>query len=174
MNATDEKRYLELLAKYKKMIYSVCRMYGDTGLDSVEDLYHEVACSLWTEYCQYGLGRFKHRCSESTWMYAFTKYTVMYHLHQNKSNNEDVELYSSEMLDLIIDESSLSQEEVESLNERVQELLLQLPPYDKELICYKLQGCSYSEIASKMGLSETAVGTRLSRIMERLRKQNKR
>ena len=172
MKTLTEINYLELLQKYRAIIYSVCLKYGGENHARVEELHREVAIALWKEYSRYGLSRFNHQCSESTWIYRFSELTVLYYLRQQKGRGGDIlsmSQYQIENIPYGVNDERLADSELEVHREELQWMIRQLEVSEQELLTYKLEGYRYGEIAQKLGISETAVGTRLSRIVEKLK-----
>ena len=53
----------------------------------------------------------------------------------------------------------------------LREVMMKCPPLERALLLLYLDDRSYREIASVLGLTETNVATKLSRLRERLRKE---
>jgi RNA polymerase sigma factor (sigma-70 family) len=53
----------------------------------------------------------------------------------------------------------------------LRQVIMKCPPLDRALLLLYLDDRSYREIASVLGLTETNVATKLSRLKERLRKE---
>ena len=143
--------------RYGAMIRRVCRSYA-TERASADDLYQEVMAAIWV-----GLSAFRGRSSLSTWIYRVTLNTCISYLRRLDSRT----LYDgrNEWVDLAEDMPHYGRDEYECLNY----LISCLSPIDKALILMWLDERPYSEISDVTGLSVNVVGTRLTRIRNRLK-----
>jgi len=149
-----------LIREHEGIIYKISRVYFDQEEDQ-KDLYQEIVYQLWKSY-----DSFDDRSKWSTWMYRVALNTAISFLKRDKSKLKKV---SSEGLDNFKMEpfDPVMEERIEWLYKSIQELSV----VEKGIILLYLEGKRHDEIASITGFSATNVGTRISRIKEKLKRQ---
>jgi RNA polymerase sigma-70 factor (ECF subfamily) len=149
-----------LIQEHEGIIYKISRVYFDQEEDQ-KDLYQEIVYQLWKSY-----DSFDDRSKWSTWMYRVALNTAISFLKRDKSKLKKV---SSEGLDNFKMEpfDPVMEERIEWLYKSIQELSV----VEKGIILLYLEGKRHDEIASITGFSTTNVGTRISRIKEKLKHQ---
>jgi len=155
--------FTQLISDNEGALFKVSALYTNDR-DSQKDLYQEVVLQLWRSYDQY-----EGTAKRSTWLYRVALNTAISYLRQSKRQRATVEL------DAVLPQ--LSSEGNELLEERLallQQQIKKLDSLEKGIILLYLEDRSYDEIAAITGLSPTNVGTKLSRIKEKLKKQMKR
>ena len=65
-----EERFVELMERYKRVIYKVCYVYAPP--DQIEDYFQETVLALWRSY-----RLFRGECSHSTWIYRVALHTCL-------------------------------------------------------------------------------------------------
>jgi RNA polymerase sigma factor (sigma-70 family) len=137
--------------------------YARTESDR-NDLMQDILLQLWKAYPRYSPDR-----PFSTWMYRIAlNVSISYLRKQTRSRRETVQFDESQH-DVAPDQSRAPKME-ESLT-ILGEVIRKFPPLDRALHLLYLDDRSYREIASVLGLTETNVATKLSRLKERLRNQ---
>ena len=149
-----------MIREHEGIIYKISRVYFDQEEDQ-KDLYQEIVYQLWKSY-----DSFDDRSKWSTWMYRVALNTAISFLKRDKSKLKKV---SSEGLDNFKMEpfDPVMEERIEWLYKSIQELSV----VEKGIILLYLEGKRHDEIASITGFSTTNVGTRISRIKEKLKHQ---
>ena len=149
-----------MIREHEGIIYKISRVYFDQEEDQ-KDLYQEIVYQLWKSY-----DSFDDRSKWSTWMYRVALNTAISFLKRDKSKLKKV---SSEGLDNFKMEpfDPVMEERIEWLYKSIQELSV----VEKGIILLFLEGKRHDEIASITGFSTTNVGTRISRIKEKLKRQ---
>jgi RNA polymerase sigma-70 factor (ECF subfamily) len=152
--------FIRLIREHEGIIYKISRVYFDQEEDQ-KDLYQEIVYQLWKSY-----DSFDDRSKWSTWMYRVALNTAISFLKRDKSKLKKV---SSEGLDNFKMEpfDPVMEERIEWLYKSIQELSV----VEKGIILLYLEGKRHDEIASITGFSATNVGTRISRIKEKLKRQ---
>jgi RNA polymerase sigma-70 factor, ECF subfamily len=142
------------------LIYKVASIYTDSA-DDRKDLIQEIIYNLWKSF-----GSFNQQSSVSTWMYRVAMNVAIYHLKITKRkiltvpiDGQDIDFHEAENNDL--------EEKLKIFRQHVNNLNL----LDKGIVMLYLENKSYGEIAEIVGISESNVGTKLSRIKEKLKKQ---
>ncbi len=141
-------------------IYKIASVYTNNVEDRA-DLVQEIIYQLWKSF-----DTFNQRSSLSTWMYRVAMNVAIYHLKSAKRRVQTVS----------IDDQLLNFREVGNGDEEERWKLLKqsvdrLNLLDKGIVILYLEGKSYEEIAEVVGISVTNVGTKLSRIKEKLKQQ---
>ncbi len=152
----EQQEFIELVNKHNKLIFKICHLYTDSKED-FKDLYQEIIYQLWKSR-----ENFKNRSKISTWIYRVALNTALYRLRS--INKAKLQPLDEKIFNLPEDETT------NELMEQLKEMIEQLTPFEKSLLLLQLDGLSYKEIALITGLSETNVGTKLSRIKQKLKK----
>lgn len=141
----------------KSTIYSVCYMFAKDR-EEADDLFQEILIRLWN-----GFSSFRAKSTPASWIYRVSLNTCISYQRKNKRRREAVHLE--------IDPGFFTAEEAENpqlavLRSRIQKL----PPLDRAIVLLWLESLPYDEIGAIVGISAKAVGVRLVRIRERLKK----
>ena len=81
-----EQEFIATIRTYERVIYKVCYMYATTDTP-LNDLYQEVVLNLWK-----ALGKFRHECKISTWIYRIALNTCISFIRKGKNTPEIVTL----------------------------------------------------------------------------------
>ena len=158
-----QQRFEALLREHRRIVFHIARVYaGNT--DERHDLVQEICSQLWRAFPRYDESR-----RFSTWMYRIALNTGISHLRQAGARAAHFEALSDEALEATLDDAAPA-----DTAERLAELdarIAQLGPLDRALILLYLEDRSYAEIADVLGISETNVATKISRIKQRFRQQ---
>ena len=139
--------------------YQLARVYTNTNADQ-KDLYQEIVYELWKSF-----DTFRGEAKVSTWIYRIALNTALFHLKKGKREGHKVS----------IENLILKQENYDPvLEDRLQLLyahIRTLSDLERGIILLFLEGKKYEEIALITGLTTTNIGTRMSRIKQKLKKQ---
>ncbi|MCY7292006.1 MAG: sigma-70 family RNA polymerase sigma factor [Ferruginibacter sp.] len=162
MQSTDGKRdvFIKTIQENEKLIFKVATFYTDSREDR-EDLVQEIIYNLWKSF-----DTFKQHSVLSTWMYRVAMNVSIYHLKKSKKKIVSMAI-SEDVLNLQQPENNATEDQWQSLQKHIQHLNL----LDKGILMLYLENKSHEEIAGIAGISKTNVGTRLSRIKEKLHQQ---
>lgn len=156
----DKKQaFLEVIEKNKALIYKVAGFYADSPQDR-EDLFQEIVYQLWKSF-----DSFNNLSGITTWMYRVAMNTAIYFLRK-RQRQPAMESIKEELLEIADADEGLMDERFKTLHEQIKGLNL----LERGLVMLYLEGRSYDEIGHLIGISPGNVGTRLSRIRERLKK----
>ncbi len=155
-----QKEFIQLIREHEGIIYKITRVYFELEEDQ-QDLYQEIVYQLWKSF-----DSFRGGSKWSTWMYRVALNTAISFLKKHKSKpgkvgSELLEQFRLEPFDPVLEER------VEWLYRSIQQLTV----VEKGIILLYLEGKSHEEIAGITGFSQTNVGTRISRIKEKLKGQ---
>lgn len=152
-----QRRFNEIVGVHDNLIMRLCFGYARTAAE-LDDLHQDVLVNIWQ-----GLPRFRGDSSLKTWIYRVTLNTCVSTLRSRSRQPEAIPLES------LIDFSDTSEESIEMVKD-IHNAISELSPTDKAVILLWLDGMSYDEIASLTGLNRNAVGTRIHRAKDKLKK----
>tara|TARA_B110000902_G_C14088298_1_gene505815 strand:- start:38 stop:526 length:489 start_codon:yes stop_codon:yes gene_type:complete len=158
MNKED---FITIINDHKKIVYKTCYSFCRQEEDR-KDLEQEILIQLW-----HSLKQFDGRVKLSTWIYRVSHNTAISFYRKDKKRR----LNKLKLSDYAFYLES-EQNETEVLNEKIARLykaINQLNDLEKSLILLYLDKLSHSEISNIMGISESNVGTKISRIKLKLK-----
>ncbi len=155
----NKELFINAVKENKAMIYKVASFYTDCK-DDREDLMQEIIYQLWRSFDSFG-----NKSSLTTWIYRVALNTSIYFLKKSKRRVE-IENIQGDLLYTNGDEP-----EIEERFTLMQEQIKLLNLLEKGIVMLYLEGKSHEEIGNLIGISTTNVGTKLSRIKEKLRNQ---
>lgn len=142
------------------LLYKVAAVYTNNTEDR-NDLVQEIIYQLWKSF-----DSFNHQSSISTWMYRVAMNVAIYHLKTTRRRVSTVSLDWHEL-----DFNAHNTDDTEEKWRMIRQSMDTLNLLDKGIVLLYLEDKSYEEIAQITGISVTNVGTRLSRIKDKLRQQ---
>lgn len=158
----EHERFARLLEEHKRMLYRVASVYcADT--EDRRDLAQEIVLQLWRSF-----PRYDDQLKFSTWMYRIGMNVAISFLRSERRRGRDtVALEQVDIIDFAAADRVMGEagDDIRLL----QQLVSQLDEMSRALIVLYLEGYSHAEIAEILGISATNVGTRISRIKNRLR-----
>jgi RNA polymerase sigma factor (sigma-70 family) len=158
----EKDKFISVIKNNQRLIYKICYSYCSNP-ENRKDLQQEILVQLWNSF-----SKFDGRVKISTWIYKIALNTaIFYYRNDCKHNNKKVPIDAS-IISLSNFESDAEQDQnivmlyqfIECLNEM-----------DKALILLYLDDNKYKEIADILGISETNVATKISRIKNNLKEQ---
>ena len=164
MSAAPDHReaFTRLLDQHTGIIRKVAAAYTGSRADRL-DLMQEISLQLWKAYPRYSPER-----PFSTWMYRIALNVAISFLRSaTRPHRQTVSL---EAADLDVPDETATPETDERIAE-LQRVIAGLEPLNRALLLLYLDERSYREIASILGITETNVATKISRLKERLKKQ---
>ncbi|GAA4312495.1 sigma-70 family RNA polymerase sigma factor [Nibribacter koreensis] len=154
------QQFTRVIQENKGLIFKVSAMYTNSA-DDRNDLQQEIVYQLWKSY-----ESFKQESKLSTWMYRVALNTAIAYLNQTKRRVSTIPLELD--TDRFVESYDKTEEEqIQQLYAQIQSLHL----LDRGIILLFLEGKKYEEIAVIVGITPSNVGTRISRIKEKLRTQ---
>jgi RNA polymerase sigma-70 factor (ECF subfamily) len=160
MTTPEQDRFQNLLEEHKKILYKVCHSYCRNPGDR-DDLAQEIIVQLWRSF-----RAFDERARFSTWMYRIALNVAISFYRRESVRTRHVVPGSEHLLEAI-DETGGRSEEVELLYQWIEEL----DPLNKALVILYLDGNSYEETADILGISESNVATKISRLKQAMRQK---
>lgn len=161
--APDQREaFTRLLDQHAGIIRKVAATYTGNRADRL-DLAQEISLQLWKAYPRYSPER-----PFSTWMYRIALNVAISFLRSaTRPHRQTVSLEATE-LD-VADETTTP--ETDERVAELQQVIARLDPLNRALLLLYLDERSYREIASILGITETNVATKISRLKERVRKE---
>ena len=152
-----EEYFTQLVRENKSTIYTVCYMFSQDE-EEVNDLFQETLINMWK-----GIDSFREESKISTWIYRVALNTC---LRQERKKKKEVKKVPLTMDVNFFQDEDANAAQVRMLHQRIGKLGL----VDRALVMMWLEGMSYDEIGTVMGISAQNVGVKLYRIKEQLKK----
>lgn len=163
MRTQQEKdNFLQLISENKGIIIKICNTYCSDKRDR-EDLAQEIIYTLWK-----GNKTFNPNFKFSTWMYRVSLNVAISFYRAAKKLNSNI---SIEETGVEIEDKAVNNPTAEENLHLLKKQIADLKEFDKALMILYFEEKTYKEIAEIMGITETNVATKVSRIKEKL-KQN--
>jgi RNA polymerase sigma-70 factor, ECF subfamily len=158
MHDTERDRiFSEWLAGHKGILFKVVHAYAFDHADR-QDLFQEVTIQVWRS-----VDAFRGDSSVPTWMYRVALNTAIAWTRKEGRHQQCKQQF--EMEGMLTTESSKERDpRVEWLYHQI----AQLKDVDRSVALLLLDGFSYKEIASVVGLTESNVGVKINRIKSAL------
>lgn len=161
MNSSDRQTtFLQRLDDHRGIILKVAAVYCRSRADR-QDLAQEIIVQLWRSY-----HRFDESRRFSTWMYRVAVNVAISYSRRQTSYNRNFERSQPALLETI---AAPADESFDEDAARLHEFIAHLDDLNRALMILYLDDIPYAEIAEILGLSETNVATKLSRIKQKLK-----
>jgi len=158
----NREEFLQQIQMHKRIIYKICHAYCKSNTD-IEDLAQEIIYQLWKSF-----GSYNPSYKFSTWMYRIALNTGISYYRSTKKHIAGI---ASPIHLLEMQEPGNDQIETEANINLLQQFINQLKELDRALMILYLEENSYREIAGIIGISETNVATKISRIKDKLKQK---
>jgi RNA polymerase sigma-70 factor (ECF subfamily) len=156
----QKEDFLILIEKNKGIIIKVCNSYCVSKNDR-QDLAQEIVYQLWRSG-----NNFNAYSEFSTWMYRVALNVAISFYRKKTRSNAVVPLNESHM---DIEDDVSNADETEKRVIQMQRFINEMKELDRALALLYFEEKSYREIAQILGISETNVATKISRIKSRLK-----
>lgn len=150
----EQHPFLTIIERHSAAIDHVCRSFCRSGEDR-RDLRQDIIVNLWQ-----GWQHYRPQAKTVTWVWRVAVNTGISWLRHRQRQVETMPIDGLEMPDDTVDREALAY---------LHELIRQLPAKDQRLLRLYLDGWKQAEIGEMLGISETLVQTRMSRIKNKLR-----
>lgn len=154
--------FLRLLEEHKLIIYKICNAYCKNMSDR-DDLAQEISYQLWRSY-----SHFNGSVKFSTWMYRVALNVAITFYRKTVKTGNMIQLTEP------ADDPEDKKEDTTELEKNIgvlQQFISELKELDKALMILYLEEKKYAEISEILGITETNVATRISRIKDKLKQQ---
>ena len=152
--------FAEIIKENEGVIFKITTVYTNNGQDQ-KDLYQDIVYQLWKSF-----DSFRNESKISTWMYRVALNTAIGYVKNIKRKPAEVSIDK-----VIIGQTENYSKEFEEKLKLLYKQIGQLNVLEKGLILLVLEGRKHKEIADITGLSTSNVGTRISRIKQKLKSQ---
>jgi RNA polymerase sigma factor (sigma-70 family) len=153
--STDQlrARFGDLLNENRRIVYKICKAYCPNR-DDRDDLAQEIVTELWRSFAS-----FDDRARFSTWLYRVALNVA---ISFNRREWRRTRLVVSGV-DHLLEVTGKTHDEPEDLL-LLHQFIEKLDPLNKALILLYLDGYAYREISGVLGITETNVATKISRL----------
>jgi RNA polymerase sigma-70 factor, ECF subfamily len=144
------------LNKHKALIFKITKSYAFTSMDQ-DDLFQEIIIQVW-----HSVPSFRQESSVTTWLYRVSLNTAIKWTKKERKHNQSEELEGVQ---------HILQEEKLHIDERLiwlYEEIYKLDAIDRSISLLLLDGFSYKEMASILGITESNIGVKINRIKKQL------
>lgn len=163
MSALEKQEFIKIISDHKRILYKIIYAYCKDPEDR-KDLEQEIIIQLWKS-----INSYDSEYKLSTWMYRVALNVAV--SHYRKDLRHKTTIVPLDDVIFKVAEDDLTHELQDSRTQQLHKFIDQLNPFNKAIIILYLEGKGYKEIGEILGLSETNVGTKVSRIKQQL-KQN--
>jgi RNA polymerase sigma-70 factor (ECF subfamily) len=161
LNAKNDQ-FLVLLNQHKKIVYKICNAYCKDE-EGRKDLAQEITVQLWKSF-----GKYNNQFKVTTWMYRIALNVAISFYRRERKNYEAASI-PDEGVD--IPDDAESGMEIEANIQQLHQFIDRLDELHKALMILYLDNNTYEEIADVLGITETNVATKISRIKQKLKQQ---
>ena len=154
-------RFEEWVNRYAGIVARTARLHAENLAES-EDLSQEMLVQLWRS-----VPGFDGKCAVSTWIYRVCLNTALTWKRKAGRRNRREQLGKT----LICGDVNVRNQGTGATEDRIEALyaaIRKLPPTDRNLIQLSLDGLSYREMSEVTGLTESGIGTKLTRARQQL------
>ena len=153
-------QFSALIDEHKGIIFKIANSYC-RNVEDRKDLIQEIAVQLWKSHRKYD-PRFK----LSTWIYRIALNVAISTYRREKRRSDRVS-----PLEEIIVEPAAEQEAPDPKIAMLHRIIAQLDELNRALMILYLDDNSYRDIAGILGLTETNVATKISRLKLKIKEQ---
>ena len=156
-----KKKFIAAIKENEGFIFRIASVYTNNR-DDKNDLVQEIIYQLWKSF-----DSFNQKSKLSTWIYRVAMNVAIYQLKASKKRVLTVPMEEHTFNCHDPDDNIHPEEQWQLFRKQIDGLNL----LDKGIVTLYLEDKSYEEIGEIIGLTPSNVGTKLSRIKEKLRKQ---
>ena len=153
-----DQEFVQLIQENQGLIYKITTIYT-RDREEQNDLYQEIVYQTWKSFDQ-----FKKASKPSTWIYRVGMNTAITHLNQSKKKVTAVPLEGLRV-EIADEKDPIKEEKITQLYAEIRKLNL----LDRGIVFLYLEGKNHEEISEIVGISISNVGTRMSRIKQKLK-----
>jgi RNA polymerase sigma-70 factor (ECF subfamily) len=156
------RQFQQLMDEHNGILYKIGRSYT-TDEEDFKELYQEMLVQLWSAF-----GRFRGDAKVSTWMYRVALNTaITYRKKKKRHAVQPIDHHAYGLRDDTL-ESLAREKERASQVELLYQCIRQLKKEDRAIILLHLDGKSYAEMATILGITINNVGVKINRVRKRL------
>lgn len=163
MQEDDQQRLFDhWLQSHPGLFFKVVRAYAFTPQDQ-EDLFQEIATQVWRS-----AANFRGEATATTWIYRVALNTAIAWTRQESKHRDGKQSIDGANV-AILQASPVTDPRIEWLYGQIR----QLNEIDRSLTLLLLDGFTYKEMAAMLGITESYVGVKISRIKTHLTRKSK-
>lgn len=148
------------LSQHKGLLFKVVRAYAFTGMDQ-DDLFQEISIQVWRS-----IPGFRQDSAVSTWLYRISLNTAIKWVKKERKHQLEEDLERAEH---VLQERPEPDERLTWLYEEIHKM----DEIDRSLTLLLLDDFSYKEMSGILGITESNVGVKISRIKKHLISKSK-
>ena len=156
--------FTEMIEKQKGIIYKIANAYSRSSED-LEDLVQEIILQLWSSF-----GNYDPKYKITTWIYRIALNVSITHYRKDVVRKK----YTIPMTETFISSSYTEEDDKTDDIRQLKSFIQELDEMNRALMILYLDGNSHQEISSVLNISVSNVGTKISRIKEKLREKFKK
>lgn len=157
---SKEHEFAQVIKDNEGLIFKITTIYTDNEQDQ-KDLFQDIVYQLWKSY-----DSFRNEAKISTWMYRVGMNTAINQLKKRKRMPHSVSIDQ-----LVLKQTENYDDEFEQRLKILYKHIRLLNVLEKGIMLLLLEGKKYEEIAEITGFTPSNVGTRISRIKQKLKSQ---
>lgn len=160
----NKDNFISVVKDNQNLIFKICNSYCSNYEDR-KDLQQDILIQLWNSF-----SKFDGRVKISTWIYRIALNTAISFYRKDRKRNEKTVGIDASVISLPDSRPGFELDERISL---LYKYLERLNEMDKALILLVLEDKSYRDMAEILGISETNVATKISRIKKKIKEEFK-
>jgi RNA polymerase sigma-70 factor (ECF subfamily) len=157
----QKEEFIEMISDHKRILYKIMYSYCKNPEDR-KDLEQEIIIQLWGS-----IDRYDDKYQLSTWIYKVALNVAVSHYRKDIVFTE--KNVSLDEVIFKVAEDDFSKELMDSRMAQLHQFIDKLDPFKKAIIILYLEDKSYKQIGEILGLTETNVGSKISRIKHQLK-----
>lgn len=158
----EKDKFIQVIKENRNLIFKVCYSYC-RDKENRKDLEQEILFQLWKSF-----EKFDGHVKISTWIYRIALNTAISFYRNDNKNVGNTVAFDESIISVSRHEQDLEKDENITL---LYQFIDKLSVLDKALMLLYLDDNKYKEIADILGISETNVATKISRIKKTLKNQ---
>ena len=157
MTEKEQKQiFEEWLCQHKALIFKIVRAYAFNVMDQ-DDLFQEIIIQVW-----HSITAFRNESSVTTWLYRVSLNTA---IKWTKKERRHFHSETMEGIEHILEENRV---QTDARLSWLYEEIFKLDEIDRSITLLLLDGFSYKEMSSILGITESNVGVKINRIKKQL------
>ena len=163
METTQQSAFAELIGQHRRIIFKVANTYGFHAQDR-DDLAQEITAQLWRAFPGYDMQR-----TFSTWMYRIALNVAISHVRSSSRHGRHAVPLDEKLHDMA--DPRPVDPQAEQQIRALHRFIHAQEPLNRALLLLYLEDRSYRDMAEILGISETNVATKISRLKLRIRNE---
>ena len=155
--------FLKQIQLHEKQIYKICHFYANDVAD-IQDLYQEILLQLWKSY-----PNFRGESKFNTWLYQVAINTAITRVRKDKKH---IRVYNMDHLSKEV-ENEVADANREELYDTLYAAVAQLNEIEKAIVLLFIDGKTYAEMETILGITEPTLRVKMNRAKEKLRQLTK-